>query len=640
MKRFAVIAVGFVLGACLAASAQDLAGIVGTVTDPSGAVIAGAQVTIANAERGFTRSVTSNADGEYSVVRMPIGNYTISAEKAGFEKLLQTGITLDAGQTLRVKLQLKVGSLSQEIVVTTDPVRVETETGAVSHVVNSTQVAELNLESRNFATLATLVPGAAPAGTGFDPTSTGVLANATISFNGVPGNFNNWEIDGTNNVDQGSGSNSLMLYPSIDSISEFRISTSNYSAEYGKSGGANIEVVTKSGTNKFHGDLFEFVRNDAFDANDWFLNQAGQPRQPLKRNNFGFTIGGPLYIPGHYNADRTKTFFFLSEEWRIYRQGTVVNQTVPSARERQGDFSECDRVSPNFNDTVSAGGLCVVPVDPNTKAPFPNDTVPVDPTASALLSALIPLPNAGITSYRSAPSLPTYIHEDMIKIDHNFSDKLRAFVRYTQDTDNQDFIPTLWSSANYATVKSRWTSPAISSVLHFTHTIRPNLLNEVVFSYSADVNTVHNFTGFDSPAGSINKPAGFAMQTIFPGNQSQPKLPGIQFNGGVPFQTAESTGFEFDFVDPQFAVKDNLIWSRGRHTLKTGFPARQSHQHNYQYRFEHAGVSGIRRLRHLHGKRARGHVYRAHCAVSGVWTRHQRTTGRWPGARPLAAVGF
>ena len=571
MKRFAVIAVGFVLGACLAAGAQDLAGIVGTITDPSGAVIAGAQVTIANAERGFTRTVTSNADGEYSVVRMPIGNYTISAEKAGFEKLLQTGITLDAGQTLRVKLQLKVGSLSQEIVVTTDPVRVETETGAVSHVVNSTQVAELNLESRNFATLATLVPGAAPAGTGFDPTSTGVLANATISFNGVPGNFNNWEIDGTNNVDQGSGSNSLMLYPSIDSISEFRISTSNYSAEYGKSGGANIEVVTKSGTNKFHGDLFEFVRNDAFDANDWFLNQAGQPRQPLKRNNFGFTIGGPLYIPGHYNADRTKTFFFLSEEWRIYRQGTVVNQTVPSARERQGDFSECDPASPNFNDTVSAGGLCVVPVDPNTNAPFPNDTVPVDPTASALLSALIPLPNAGITSYRSAPSLPTYIHEDMIKIDHNFSDKLRAFVRYTQDTDNQDFIPTLWSSANYATVKSRWTSPAISSVLHFTHTIRPNLLNEVVFSYSADVNTVHNFTGFDSPAGSINKPQGFAMQTIFPGNQGQPKLPGIQFNGGVPFQTAESTGFEFDFVDPQFAVKDNLIWSRGRHTLKTGF---------------------------------------------------------------------
>ncbi len=571
MKRLAIAAVSFAFWACVGARAQDLAGIVGTVTDPSGAVIAGAQVTVANAERGFTRTITSNSDGEYSVVRVPLGNYTITVEKSGFEKLLRTGITLDAGQTLRVSLQLKVGSATQEVIVTSDPVRVETETGALSHVVNSTQVGELNLESRNFATLATLVPGAAPAGTGFDPSSTGVLANATISFNGVPGNFNNWETDGTNNVDQGSGSNSLMLYPSIDSISEFRISTSNYSAEYGKSGGANIEVVTKSGTNKFHGDLFEFVRNDAFDANDWFLSQAGAPRQPLKRNNFGFTIGGPLYIPGHYNTNRTKTFFFVSEEWRSYRDGTVVNQTVPSARERQGDFSECDPASPNFNDTVSAGGLCVVPIDPNTNAPFPNDAIAVDPTAAALLSALIPVPNAGVTAYRTAPSLPTYIHEDMFKIDHNFSDKLRAFLRYTQDTDNQDFIPTLWSPANYATVKSRWTSPAISSVLHFTHTIKPNLLNEVIFSYSADVNTVHNFTGFDSPAGSINKPQGFAMQTIFPGNQSQAKLPGIQFNDGVPFQTAESTGFEFDFVDPQFAIKDNLIWSKGRHTLKTGF---------------------------------------------------------------------
>ena len=571
MKRLAVVAVGFAFWMCAGAHAQDLANIVGTVTDPSGAVIAGAQVTVVNADRGFTRTTTSNSDGEYSVARVPIGNYSISVEDPGFAKLVRNGVTLDAGQTLRVSFQLKIGSAAQEVVVTADPVRVETETGAVSHVVNSTQVGELNLESRNFATLATLVPGAAPAGTGFDPSSTGVLANATISFNGVPGNFNNWEIDGTNNVDQGSGSNSLMLYPSIDSISEFRISTSNYSAEYGKSGGANVEVVTKSGTNKFHGDMFEFLRNDAFDANDWFLNQAGQPRQPLKRNNWGFTIGGPVYIPGHYNTDRTKTFFFVSEEWRSYRQGTVVNQTVPSTRERQGDFSECDPSSPNFNDTVSAGGLCVVPIDPSTNAPFPNDTVAVDATAAALLDALIPLPNAGVTAYRTAPSLPTYIHEDMFKIDHNFNDKLRAFFRYTQDTDNQDFIPTLWSAANYATVKSRWTSPAISSVLHFTYTIRPNLLNETILSYSADVNTVHNFTGFDSPAGSINKPADFSMATVFPGNQSQPKLPGIEFDQGVPFQAAESTGFEFDFVDPQIALKDNLIWSKGRHTWKTGF---------------------------------------------------------------------
>ncbi len=349
MKTLVAIAMGVVLLAPLSARAQDLANILGTVTDSTGAVVPDAQVTVLNSERGFTRTVTSNADGDFSVSRVPIGSYTISAEKPGFEKLVRSGITLNVGQTLRVPLQLRVGSISEEVDVSSTSDRVETETGAVSHVITSSQVGELNLESRNFATLATLVPGAAPAGTGFDPTSVGVLANATISFNGVPGNFNNWEVDSTNNVDQGSGSNSLMLYPSIDSIGEFRISTSNYSAEYGKSGGANIEVVTKSGTKDFHGDLFEFVRNDAFDANDWFLDEAGQPRNPLKRNNWGFTLGGPIYIPGHYNNDRTKTFFFVSEEWRSNREGTIVDQDVPSVRERSGDFSECDPASPNFN---------------------------------------------------------------------------------------------------------------------------------------------------------------------------------------------------------------------------------------------------------------------------------------------------
>ena len=571
MKIWSALAIVLVLAFAVpnGAKAQDLATVLGTVTDSSGSVVPEAQVTVSNDERGFTRVVTSDAAGAYGVARIPIGEYTITVKKAGFEELVRKGIHLDPGQTQRLDLQLQVGSVTEQVVISANAIAVETETGAISHVVTSSQVSELNLEARNFANLATLIPGAAPLGTGFDPTSVGVLANATISFNGAPGNFNNWEIDSTNNVDQGSGSNSLMLYPSIDSIAEFRISTSNYSAEFGKSGGANIEVVTKSGTKDFHGDLFEYLRNDAMDANDWFLNQAGQPKNPLKRNNYGFTLGGPLYIPSHYNTEKNKTFFFVSEEWRSYRQGTIVRQLVPTALQRQGNFSECD---PSLPGTPEAG--CVLPIDPNTGLPFPNDTVTVDPTAKALLDGLIPLPNTNIANnlYVSSPSLPTQFREDMFKIDHNFNDKIRLFVRYTQDAYEQDFIPTLWSNASYGTVKSRWTSPAKSGVFHLTQTIRPNLLNEFIFSMSADVNTVNNFTGFDSPAGSINKPSGFAVSTIFPGNQSQLKLPGIAFGGGVPFQgLAESTGFEFFFWDPQTAFKDNLVWSRGKHTLKMGF---------------------------------------------------------------------
>jgi hypothetical protein len=556
------------------AKAQDLANIVGTVTDPSGAVVPGAEVTIANPDQGFTRRVTSDAAGEYSAARVPIGNYVITLEKTGFQKLVRTGIVLEVGQALRVDFQLHVGSATQEVDVNSNAPKVETETAAISDVVTGSQVSQLNLNARNFANLATLVPGAATLGTGFDSSHVGVLANAAISFNGLPVNVENWEVDSTNNIDQGSGSGSVMTYPSIDSIAEFRVSTANYSAEYGKSGGANIEIVTKSGTKDFHGDLFEFVRNDAFDANDWFINRtitadgSSAPKTPLKRNNFGFTLGGPIFIPGHYNTGKNKTFFFVSEEWRANREGTVINANVPTLRMRQGDFSECDPNSKNYSAVVASG--CAVPNNPASNQPFQNDIVPIDPTGQALLNALVPLPNNGVNFYTAAPSLPTNFREDMFKIDENITDNIRAFFRYTQDAFESDFVPTLWSSANFGTVKSKWTSPAKSAVFHLTQTIRPNLLNEFIASFSADVNTVNNYTGYDSPAGSINKPDSFLLKTLFPANQLQPKLPGISVDGGVPFSFAESTGFEFFFWDPQPAIKDNLIWSHGAHTVKTG----------------------------------------------------------------------
>lgn len=561
------------LSLSLGARAQDLANIVGTVSDPSGAAVPGARIVVSNPNKGFQREVTSAADGQYAAARLPIGDYVITCEAAGFQKLTQSGITLDAGQTQRVNLKLIVGGTQQEITVTGNLPKVETETGAISDVVTGSQVSQLNLNARNFANLALLVPGAAPGG--YDPTSVGVSASSTLPFNGLPGNFNNWEIDSTNNVDQGSGSDSLQIFPSLDSIAEFRISTSNYSAEYGKSGGANIEVVTKSGTSQFHGTAFEFLRNDKFDANDWFINQTiappggNAPKTPVKRNDWGFTFGGPFYIPGHYNADRQKTFFFVSEEWRKNREGTVINQFVPSLRMRSGDFSECDPASADYNIVVASG--CVLPVNPATETGFPNDLVPVDPTAKALLDGLVPLPNNGVIRYTRAPSLPVDFREDMFRVDQNISDKARLFFRYTQDAYQQMFVPTLWSSANFGTVQSKWTSPAKSAVLHLILNFKPNLLNEFIMSASADVNTVNNSTGFDSPAGSIDKPPGFAAKSIFPGNQSQPKLPGIAVAGGVPFNFAESTGFEFFFWDPQPAIKDNLVWSHGKHTTKVGF---------------------------------------------------------------------
>jgi hypothetical protein len=561
--------------ASFAVKAQDLANIVGTVTDASGAVIPDVQVTVANPERGLVRRVASDSAGEYQAPRVPIGNYTITVEKPGFEKIVRSGITLQVGETLRVDLQLKVGSATQEVEVNANVAHVETENGAISDVVTGSQVSELNLNARSFSNLALLVPGAASVGTGYDPTSIGPNAPAAIAFNGLPVNVQNWEIDGTNNIDQGSGSGSMMVYPSIDSIAEFRVSTANYSAEYPKSGGAQIEIVTKSGTKDFHGDLFEFVRNDAFDANDWFINRTieptgvSAPQTPLKRNNFGFTLGGPVFIPGHYNTGRDKTFFFVSEEWRKNREGTVFNSNVPTLRMRQGDFSECDPNSKNYNTVVASG--CAVPVNPATNLPFQNDIVPISPTAQALLNALVPLPNNGINFYTAAPSVPYNFREDMFKIDENITDNIRAFFRYTQDANDQDYVPSLYSGGTFGTVQSTLLMPAKSAVFHLIQTLRPNLLNEVIISNSDDTWNVNNATGFDSPAKSITKPQGFSMRSIFPGNQAQPYLPGISVGGGVPFSFNVSTGFGFFYTDPQPALKDNLIWTHGTHSLKTGF---------------------------------------------------------------------
>jgi len=559
------------LGVLLAASSylfgQAQASIVGTVIDPSGASVPNVNIVVANDALGFTRTYRSNSDGDYTAPRIPLGTYTITAEAPGFQKIKQTDITLNAGQTLRVDLQLKLGTETQQVTVQGNSTTVETDTSAISGIVVGTQISELSIPSRNFVNLALLIPGAAPLGGGFDPNSVSDLATDTLPVNGLPGNMNNWEVDGINNVDQGSGSDSLQIYPSLESIAEFRVSTSNYSAEYAKSGSAMIEVVSKSGSSNFHGSAFEFVRNDALNADDWFLHRGGQPKSPLKHNDFGFTLGGPFFIPGHYNTNRQKTFFFVSEEWRRYRDGTILNAKVPSTLQRQGDFSECDPSSPNYDLVVASG--CAVPTNPATGMPFANDVVPVDPSARALLDALVPLPNNGPITYTKAPSLPTNFREDSVRVDHNFTDKARVFVRYTQDAYTQVFVPTLWTSAEFGTVKTPLSIPAKNAVLHLTNSFRPELLNEFIFGYSVDYWTASSALGTDSVSGSIVKPNNFGIASIFPAGPSGPLLPAISVQGGGP-SFSEDTGYPYSYSNPALTFKDNLVWSRGKHILKFG----------------------------------------------------------------------
>jgi hypothetical protein len=548
--------------------AQDTASIVGTVTDPTGSVVPNAKVTVQNPQKGFVRELTTNGVGAFAVAPVPLGEFTVTAEASGFKKSTRTGITLTAGQIQRVDFTLEVGTTTQEVSVIGNVPHVQTETGAISSLIGGQQVQNLDLNGRNFTALAVLVPGAAM-DNGFDSTDVGVYANTSISFNGNREEYNNWMVDGGVNDDETSNS-TTNTFPTIDSIAEFRISTATYSADLGRHAGADIQVVTKSGTKDFHGTAYDYVRNDHFDANDFFANRTiappggNAPKTPLIWNNFGYTLGGPLYIPNHYNTDKSKTFFFWDEEWRRIREGSVISANTPSARERTGDFSECDPSSPNYNSIVASG--CVLPTVGGQKV----DTVAINPNGAALLNGLVPLPNNGVIGYLAAPSVPTNWREDAIRIDENISEKTWVFGRYAQDTWDTTVTPTLWTGATYGTSATQFAAPNKSAVIHLVHTFRPNLVSEFITSFTHDDWTLKEIAGAASPAHSIDRPSTWTVPTLFPGNSGNPLLPAVSVSGGNPFSFSQNE-FENSFAKiPYITVQENINWNLGRHTVKFG----------------------------------------------------------------------
>jgi hypothetical protein len=566
---------------CLSAAgafAQDTATIVGTVTDTSGAVIPGAKVEVAQPARGYLRELVSNSAGEFNAPGLPIGLYTVTAEATGFEKLVHTEIALTAGQIQRVDLKLTVGQITQEVTVAGNVTTVQTENATISGVVSATQVENLNLNGRNFLALTSLVPGAVP-----DNSFTGgglhlghLNSCSDVYYDGLRAEFSNLEIDGGNNSDEASGANGGDTTPSLNSIAEFRLSTSNYGADVGQHAGPIIEVVTKSGTKDFHGNMHEFVRNDVMDANNFFLNReiappgGNAPKQPLKWNIYGFTFGGPFYIPNHYNTSKSKTFFFYSEEWAAYREGTTIAGTVPSLRMRQGDFGECDPNSSEANSIIISQG-CTLPTNPLTHAVYAGDQVSVDPNATALLTPFIPVPNSGVDSYISARTVPENFREELIRVDQNISDKARIFVRYTHDTWERTQTPALWSDSVFDTTATRVQNPAVSAVMNLTYTFRPNLVSEFVAAFGDDPHAYLPVAGPANPINSVNKPSGWTATNLFPANSAQTLLPGISVSGGIPGSFAEDSAlYPFVNSNPIPTFKEKIAWSVGKHTLKMG----------------------------------------------------------------------
>jgi hypothetical protein len=559
----------------LASRAQDTGYISGTVTDKTGAAVANAEVVITSQGENLTRNTTTNSDGAYVGSALPAGTYDVVVTAAGFQKYQAKGVVLPVAQKLRVDVVLTVGAVNEEITVSGESVaQVETQSSDISSTITGKQVNELELNGRNFTQLVTLAPGVVSQ-TNQDEGTVGVNGNVSYSINGGRTEYNNWEIDGGDNMDNGSNT-TLNVYPNIEAIAEFKVLTSNYGAQYGRNASGTIEVETKSGTNNFHGSAFEYLRNDMFNARPWESGaDPTHPNPPYKKHDFGYTVGGPIYIPHLYNTDKKKTFFFFSEEWRREKNPHQYNVKVPSDAERGGDFSD----------------LCPGPDCPHQAdgTPFPGNIVPIDPNAQFLL-AVLPQANGtnnGFPAYTNSTSLPTTWREELVRVDHNITDNYRLTFRYIHDSWQTITPGPLWGAgtSSFPNVQTGFAGPGTSFVARLTANITPSLLNEFVASYTAD----HIILTAIGPVAL----SGYTGGSLFP-NGFEGKLPAFSFSGnaaygGIADGTDQGNGvgvdtgyFPWKNANPTYTYRDNLTKIAGNHTMTIGayFVFAQKNQEN------------------------------------------------------------
>jgi hypothetical protein len=370
------------------AAAQE-ATIVGTVTDSSGSVIPGVQITVTNNETSAIRHIVSNEAGQYTVPSLVIGKYSVKAEASGFKAAQQNDIVLNVGAVARIDIQLQVGESKESVTVEAVATRVQADSGEVSEVVTGQQVTQLAMNGRNLVGLAELIPGVSSTVADFNgPSAQG--SGFTISFNGQRADHNVWMVDGGENYDRGSGGK-FNIMPSVDSVAEFRVLTSNYSADYGLNSGATLSLVFKSGTKDFHGGAWEFFRNNDLDAVNYFVNAVPESKvtvPELRYNVFGFNIGGPVILP-HFNKDRNRTFFFGNFEWRRMIQGGTNTVQSPTAAMDGGEFPANMPITVPSASALNSTELArFTSLGLTPGQPFPNNTIPaslISPLSTAFL---------------------------------------------------------------------------------------------------------------------------------------------------------------------------------------------------------------------------------------------------------------
>jgi carboxypeptidase family protein len=555
--RLLVCAMLAILCTAFVAKAQDTGYISGTISDKSGAAVAGADVIISSTNGSSTHPTTTNGDGAYVVAGLAGGTYNLVVMAKGFQKYTAQDVVLDVAQKIRLDIQLTVGAITEEVVVTGESVaQVETQSSALTSTITGKQVNQLELNGRNFTQLVTLTPGVISQ-TGSDEGKVGVYGNVAYSMNGGRTEYNNWELDGGDNMDNGSNA-TLNVYPNLEAIAEFKVLTSSYGAQYGRNGSGTVEVETKSGGTAFHGSAFYYGRNDFFNAKSWAEGATpDQPKAPYKKHDFGYTVGGPVYIPNHYNSDKKKTFFFFSEEWRREKSSTTILQNVPSDAERGGNFADlCPDGNGTTKDCPTGAGVSAA------------HTLTPTAVGTALL-AIIPqanTTNGGFPAVNETVASPTTWREELVRVDQNLGDKYRLTFRYIHDSWQTVVPNALWGNGtSFQNVTTNFAGPGSSFVARLNANITPTLLNEFVASYTAD----HIFLTTGGPVG---LPSGFTMGSLF-NNGFGGKLPAISLQTNAAYGTSftSDTGyFPWHNANPTYTYRDNVTKIFGQHTFQFG----------------------------------------------------------------------
>jgi len=619
-RHFSLLCV-LILGVSFQAFGQE-ATMVGTVTDPSGSVIANAKITMTNTETGLVRTITTNESGQYVVPDLHIGHYNLKAEATGFKAAEQKNIFLQVGDRTRVDFQMQVGVATETVTVEAAPIRVQTDSGEVSNIITDLQLSQISTNGRSFYVLAGLTAGASSNITGLLNVPVG--GDSNVSFNGRRTSHNIYLLDGGEDLDRG-GSGNMSIAPSSDAIAEFRALTSNYSADFGLSSAATMTMVLKSGTSTLHASAWEFNREDGFDARDFF-HPVGTTKPKLRMNIFGFNVGGPVTLGRLYNPDKKKTFFFYNMEWRRYIQGAGSNQTVPALATYGGDFTgqlpddtvlknPSNGTNPDAGKTVPFSGLhapcasqlgtnaallalfagqtlstavlrngsLTCDVDPTqplsaqpTFAPFNANKLPfVNANAAALLANGI-FPSTGLTNvgkgvgtFTGGSGVPTSLKEEVVRIDHNFTSRFNVFGHFVAEQISQGYATAQWSSDNVPTVGDTFGNPSYSGVIHATHTINPRLINEVAFNYNG--NRINIVPVAANGLKSLSLPSGYnsTNSRLFTGPNNMSRIPNITLNGnsGANFQISS---WPWKNKADDYQIRDDVSWTKGSHQFKMG----------------------------------------------------------------------